>query len=241
MLVAHRAANSPTDVTAPWYGADALELDVHRFRRRLEVRHSKVLWPSAIRWDRWHIVPRATERVRFDEIVASAGADTHLWVDLKGFGSRLTDDVLVRVADRRQTTLSSRSWWILRRASRLPNVRTVHSIGSRYQLRAIRSRWLRGVDAVAIDQRFVDPAVLLDLRRVAAAVFVWGVVDADRAMTLIAGGVHGIIVDGPDLVMEIRSRIDELFPSQAPPQPLEHATVTRHHSGAVLTDMANDR
>jgi hypothetical protein len=80
MLIAHRAANTPSDVAAQWHAADALELDVHRFRGRLEVRHSKVLWPSAIRWDRWQIVPRSTVRVQFDEIVGSAAADTHLWV-----------------------------------------------------------------------------------------------------------------------------------------------------------------
>jgi glycerophosphoryl diester phosphodiesterase len=89
-------------------------------------------------------------------------------------------------------------------------VRTVHSIGSRYQLWAIRSRWLRGVDAVAIDQRLVDQTVLAGLQRVAAAVYVWGVVDVDRALTLIDSGVHGLIVDGADLSMEIRSRLDEL-------------------------------
>jgi hypothetical protein len=123
----------------------------------------------------------------------------------------------------------------------LPNVRTVHSIGSRYQLWAIRSGLVREVDAVAIHQRLVDPTVMSDLRGVASAVYVWGVVDGDRALALIDSGASGIIVDGVALLGEIRSRLDVSSPSAAPTSQRRDRTITTgRRSGAVLADMSHN-
>ena len=51
-LVAHRAGNDPAAMADALAVADTLELDVHLLRGRLDVRHSKVIWPFRIYWER---------------------------------------------------------------------------------------------------------------------------------------------------------------------------------------------
>jgi glycerophosphoryl diester phosphodiesterase len=207
ILVAHRAGNAASEVR-PALAADMIEVDVHHFRNRLEVRHAKVLWPLAARWERWHFVPRHTPRPTLDEILCHAEWETHLWVDLKGFGRRLPEKVLDAVGHRPQTTLSSRAWWILPAPGRHRNVRVVHSIGSRLQLWTLRARGKRSLEAVAIDQRLVDEDTMRRIRGVASTVFVWGVRDVDQALALVAKGADGLIIDGMATLVEIRSRLE---------------------------------
>lgn len=230
-LVAHRAGNSVVDAAGSWPDADALELDVHLFRGRLEVRHAKVLWPLAVRWDRWELLSRSSPRPTLDDILTSIDPDVHLWLDLKGFDRRLTSRVLGEIADRPRSTVSSRSWWLLDGLSnRTENIRVVHSIGNRAQLRARLSRRAARVDAVGISQRLADQRTIDALRRAASATFVWGVRDVARALDLVRSGADGLIVDGSDVVAEIRSRLnsDAERPAPAPAwhrtaqQPLSH-------------------
>jgi hypothetical protein len=63
-LIAHRVGNSLEEVAAAAGRADLVEIDVHLFRGRLEVRHAKVLWPTAILWEQWELVPRPTSAGR---------------------------------------------------------------------------------------------------------------------------------------------------------------------------------
>jgi glycerophosphoryl diester phosphodiesterase len=203
-LVAHRVGNDPTAAGTACPPADAVELDVHLFRRRAEVRHAKVLWPTGVRWERWQLVSRDEPRPTLEDVLASIDRSVALWIDLKGFDRRLTSTVLALVGDRPGTTVSSRSWWILPRAEQPASVRVVHSVGSRLQLRVLRSR-RSPVDAVAIAERLVTPPAMRGLRRVARRIFVWGVHDAGRAGELCALGVDGLIVDGADVLAEISS------------------------------------
>ncbi len=56
-LIAHRAGNEAHLIAPAMVVADTIELDVHLFRRRLEVRHAKVLWPFAVFWEKWELLP----------------------------------------------------------------------------------------------------------------------------------------------------------------------------------------
>jgi hypothetical protein len=207
-LVAHRAAEDTTELSAATHVADLVEIDVHLFRGRLEARHAKVLWPFAIRWDRWHLVPRGSSRPLLDDIVQAVDPDTHLWLDLKGFGRRLTSEVVAVISDRPQTTLSSRSWWILPRQGRHQNVRVVHSVGSRLQLWALRRRAPGSVEAVAIDRRLVDAGSMAALRRVTPTVFVWGVGTLEQGLDGVRAGADGLIVDGIETIVRLRDRFE---------------------------------
>ena len=58
LTVAHRAGNSVRSLReALAAGVDLVEADVHRYRRRLEIRHRKWLGPRHL-WDRGELVRR---------------------------------------------------------------------------------------------------------------------------------------------------------------------------------------
>src|SRR5690606_27401966 len=107
---AHRGGNFVESVAAALAVADAIEIDVHTFRGRLEVRHAKVIWPCSIRWERWYLIPRSDPRPTLAEILAVVPDGSHLWIDLKGFTPRFTRRVLRAVGDRHELTMSARSW-----------------------------------------------------------------------------------------------------------------------------------
>jgi len=194
--VAHRAGNDPHLIAPALAVADAVELDVHLFRGRLEVRHSKVLWPFRIYWEQDEgILPRERPP-RLASILAATPDDAHLWVDVKGFTPRLTRRVLRAVGDR-PVTFSGRSWWVLRAAQRR-GVRTFRSVGSRTQLwLALR---LTHPDGIGLPERFATPGRLTELGRRCSSIAVWAVREPARAAELRDLGVRTLIIDDLDLV-----------------------------------------
>lgn len=198
--IAHRAGNLVTTLVEAAERSDAVELDVHLFRGRLEVRHGKVLWPFARLWERWYLLPVDADRPPLDVIVDAAPDGTHLWLDLKAFTPRLTRRALAVVGDRRPLTVSTRSWWALGLARKQPDIRTMRSVGNRWQ------RWLVGRlrysvhDGVVIHERLVDAGALERLHRRTPTVISWGVTDGDRADELRNMGISGLIVDDLDLI-----------------------------------------
>lgn len=203
-LIAHRAGNRAGLISPAVAVADAIELDVHLFRGRLEVRHTKVLWPLAVYWERWELV-RDEPPVPLAEIVAAAPDGTHLWLDLKGFTPRLARRALEAVGDRRPLTASTRSWWALgplRRAG----VRTFRSVGSRWQLWLVE-RVPIGGDGIVMHQRFATPEVVARLRRRTRQVVVWAIEDADRALAVADLGVTGIIADDLAVLAAVRAGV----------------------------------
>jgi glycerophosphoryl diester phosphodiesterase len=201
-LIAHRAGNHPATLAIAAAVAHAAELDVHRFRRRLEVRHAKVLWPTSILWERWSLVTDA-ERPTLAEILDRLPADTRLWFDLKGFDRRLTRAVLAETAHLSQITMSSRSWWILSPAYGRGSIRTMRSVGNRTQ------RWLAellagrgGPSGTVLHERLARPATIARLRR-QGPVFVWGATGLPRVRELERHGVDGVILDDLGLIREL--------------------------------------
>lgn len=200
-LIAHRAGNRPaTLAAAAAAAAHAVELDVHRFRGRLEVRHAKVLWPTSILWERWELVTD-TERPTLAEILAGVPTDTHLWLDLKGFDRRLTRAVLAATERFTQRTMSSRSWWILTPAH--GTVRTMRSVGNRAQ------RWLaeltarpRGASGTVLHERLARASTITRLQR-RGPVVVWGATTLARVRQLEQHGVDGVILDDLGLIVEL--------------------------------------
>ena len=202
--VAHRAGNLASTVVDGGRRADVVELDVHLFRGRMEVRHGKVLWPFARLWEKWEFLPDDSPRPDLRDILAAAPDDLHLWFDLKGFTGRLTRRVLAEVGDRRPITVSTRNWWILSRARRLDGVRTMKSVGSRWQrLVVTRTRFGSDREGVVIHERLLDAAQLVRLHRRTPTVISWGVTDVDRATELIAMGISGLIVDDLTLIDQV--------------------------------------
>jgi hypothetical protein len=206
-LIAHRAGNEP-GLIGPAIGvADAVELDVHQFRGRLEVRHAKVIWPVRRYWEQWHWVPDPGWH-ELREIDAAAPPGVHLWVDLKGFSSRFTRRVLAEVGNRRPLTMSCRSWWALRPAERQSGVRTLRSVGSARQRWLVQRMGVGGCDGVVMHERLSSVGHVTALKHRYRTVIVWGIDDLDRARAVIAHGVDGIIADDVALLVEIRELLN---------------------------------
>jgi glycerophosphoryl diester phosphodiesterase len=203
-LIAHRAGNEPHLIAPAQLVADTIELDVHLFRGELEVRHAKVLWPFAVFWEKWELVPEAP-RPLLTTILGAAPDDAHLWFDLKGITGRLPKHVLADVGDRRPITMSCRSWWALRSARRTTGIRTFRSVGTRWQLWVVqRVRFSGEDDGIAMHERYASHDVLARLHRRTPNVVVWAVEDLDRALELHEMGVSGIIADDLALLDQLR-------------------------------------
>jgi glycerophosphoryl diester phosphodiesterase len=210
-LIAHRAGNRAEAVGPAAVVADTVEIDVHVFHGRLEVRHTKSLWPTPILWERWY-VDHSRERPLLTEILDEVPDGLGLWLDLKGFTPRLTAKVVRALAERDQAarhalTASCRSWWALPPARRA-GIRTLRSVGTRWQ------RWLalRGTrpcpDGHVVNQALLDADVVAGLRRRHPLVVTWGVTDLARARELVSWGVGGIIADELSLLAAIGDDLD---------------------------------
>jgi hypothetical protein len=192
-IVAHRAGNDLAQLRRTGRARFA-EADVHLRRGRLEVRHLKALGP--ILWDRWYVASPRTPRLELDEVLAAAGSDVVLMLDLKGFRLRLARAVLAELAAHpaiQEIVVCSRSWRLLAPFAADPRVRVVHSVGSRRQLRALRARsGDRRLAGISIHQRLLDEHVVADLRRRAELIVSWPVETAEEATRLGRWGVHGV-------------------------------------------------
>jgi len=195
-IVAHRAGNDLERLRA----AEALRLklveaDVHLFGGRLEVRHRKTVGPLPILWDRWELAPPWAPRLLLDELLAAAGRDTELMLDLKGHDPALPERVLAAIGTsgrRERITICSQDWRLLEPFAAHPEIRVVHSVGSARQLARLRRRD-GALAGVSIHQRLLDAAVVQDLRRRASLVLSWPVESGAEARRLAAWGVQGLI------------------------------------------------
>jgi hypothetical protein len=201
-LIAHRVGNFPDVAEAG--PADLIEADVHLFRGRLELRHEKVLWPTARLWERWHVLPRRSPRRTLPELL-EAGPPAPLLLDLKGVSPRLAHAVLQAVGEHRPLTVATKSWWLLGPFLAAPGVRTFRSVGNRLELALLRhlpSR-LRPHGVVA-HHRLLSASTVMRLRADVDAVWAWGARDRADAEELRSWGVDGLILDDVELIQELR-------------------------------------
>lgn len=189
-VVAHRAGNDLALLRrAQGLGLELIEADVHLYRGRLEVRHLKALGP--LLWDCWYLASPRTPRLTLDELLAAA--DAPLMLDLKG-GRRLGRRVAEAVD--RPLTVCARRWSALEPFAGRDDVRVVHSVGSRRQLRALRRRFAdRRLHGVSIHRRLLDRATVADLRRRAELIVSWPVATHEQARELWGWGVDGVITE----------------------------------------------
>ena len=206
-LIAHRGGNERHLLGPALAVADTVELDVHLFWFRLEVRHAKALWPFPVFWEKWHLMPNVP-RPPLGTILEAAPDDAHLWFDLKGFSTRLPRRLLGEIHDRPHITASCRSWWALRPLRRVARIRTLWSIANRQQLWLVERLSFADLgDGIVMQERLATAEVLSRLRPRASTVIVWGVHDLDRALELHQLGVSGIIADDLDLLADVRRHI----------------------------------
>jgi glycerophosphoryl diester phosphodiesterase len=175
-------------------GADLVEADVHAYRGRLEVRHTKSLGPWWL-WDRGEFLRRRDSRhFEIGRLLAALDGDPRLLLDLKGIHPRLASKVAAALRTHGPATVCTQHWWMLRAFCDLPQVRFVLSAGSRRGLRRLRARLrARPSYGVCVHRRLLTPELVTELRRGAEVVFTWPVDTADALVDARRLGVDGVI------------------------------------------------
>jgi glycerophosphoryl diester phosphodiesterase len=197
-LIAHRAGNDLARLRkAETLGFELVEADVRLWRGRAEIRHLKTLGPIPILWDRWELASPLAPRLALGQLLEAVGPRTELLLDLKGRDPRLSKLVLGELAGRRtRVTVCARRWRLLEPFAAHPGVRTIHSVGTTWELVRLRRRFSgRRVGGISIHERLLDAATLADLRRLTSFVMTWPVNSVHRAHELMALGVDGLISD----------------------------------------------
>lgn len=208
LVVAHRAGNDLAGLArAAAAGADIVELDVHPYRGRLEVRHTKTLGPAPVLWDRWYLADGLAPALHLEEVLAAmaaAPAAPTPMIDLKGGDPRLAG-LVGECLDRawpagRPVLVCGRVWRTLARLAGRPGVGVVHSAGSPRQLRRLLARFPEGpgLEGASVHMRLLDPGTVAALRARTPLVLTWPVNDPGDARRLAGWGVTGLISDVPE-------------------------------------------
>jgi len=200
LAVAHRAGNSLTDFRlAAEAGVDLVEADVHLFRGRLEVRHSKSVPLLPWLWDRWYLERKRDARLVLPDLLAEVEPGTALMLDLKGPHPGLAPAVasLLRDLDPvHEVTVCTRNWWMLGAFAGMGRVRVVHSArGARELTRLRRLLTRRATFGVSVHRSLLSPGVVADLHRHAEVVMTWPVSTPDELGEVLDLGVTGVISD----------------------------------------------
>jgi len=209
-VVAHRAGNDLAMLRhAEGLAPRLVEADLHLRRGRVEVRHLKTMGPVPLLWDRWRLAPGWTPRLELRALLAAAAPSTELMLDLKGRDVRLSRRVAEALACELRAprvTVCARNWALLEPLVGCEDVRLVHSVGSRRQLRALRRRFAgRRLEGISIHRDLLDASTVADLRTRADVVMTWPVASPDEARALAGWGVNGVITE----------RFDALVPALA--------------------------
>ncbi len=195
-LIGHRAGNTRAGVESIRSIADTAELDVHIHRGQLVVRHAKRLWFTSRLWERWYMLPPGTQVPVLDDALGWIGTGTGLWIDCKGISGRLPEEAVRAAADHLPLTLSTKSWWTLRRVVGRSGVRTIRSAGNRFELFLLRFLPSRlAMDGVVVHSRLLSPRLVASLHRRHGQVFSWSIEDESVARRLITWGLDGLIID----------------------------------------------
>ena len=208
LAIAHRFGNGLARLKeAEAAGADLVEADVWLYRGQLEVRHSKTMGPIPLLWDRWSLEPASRPRLSLAELASAAAPGTELMLDLKGRAAGLSQAVIremERVAPGRAYAVCSQGWDLLAPFEPLPHVRVIHSVGNRRALGEVLKR-LSGEahHAISVNQKFLDAAVVRDLRQAAPTVMTWPINSVQLLRRVQEWGVTGATTDRLEVVRAI--------------------------------------
>ena len=213
LAVAHRAGNDLTALhAAVALGADVLEADVHRYRGRLEMRHSKALGPLPWLWDAGELTSTAVPQLLLAEMMAAHGGRSTLMLDLKGPGSvgrhvaEAIHDQAIHVGGPDAPVLVCSRWW--------PGVdafggrrwaRPVLSARNQVELLRLRRR-IRGARApygVSVHRSLLTRDVVAALHEKVELVMTWPVNDVETLDEVLALGVTGVISDESEILRAV--------------------------------------
>ena len=199
ITVAHRAGNNVADLRAALDApVDLVEADVHLYLGALEVRHRKAIGRHLF-WEMWTEVNRRRNLVipELTDVLAAAGGDPRLMLDLKGPSHAVAPRVaavLREAAPDVPVAVCTKQWRMLDAFDADPHVRRVLSASNSLQLNRLRARLRRRpAYGVSVRRQLLTPAIVTELRRTTDMVLVWPV-DTEAALEHARRlGVTGVI------------------------------------------------
>lgn len=201
--VAHRAGNALELLSSSLTdGADLVEADVHLYRGRLEIRHTKTMGPLPWLWDRWYVVSARLPRLSLAELAAALPAERRLMLDLKGWqpwlGTRVAA-AMAAAAPGVPYVACSRHWRMLDAFDALDHVDVVHSVRSRAELVRLPRRLARHRSwGVAVHRELLPRIDVPALLTTVDVLLTWPVNTRDELAQVVAHGVTGVITDDLD-------------------------------------------
>jgi len=208
LVIAHRAGNTVAVANgAIAAGADLIETDVWRFRKRLEIRHLKTMGPVPLLWDRWELHPGWHPRLQLADLIQHVPVDRRLFLDLKGEDQQLGTEIVRTVQDlqpERQIIVCGRTWGQLDRIVDHPGVAVFYSVGSDEELATIWGRLKRmRHPAVSINCRYLTPELMRRFRDFGATIVSWPINSIDSARKFHEMGVDGFTSDNLVLIRRL--------------------------------------
>ena len=210
LTVAHRAGNAlPALHAAAELGVDVIELDVHSWRGRLEVRHARTAGRLPVLWDGWRLHRGWKPRLELAEVLTEAlrvaGPGTRLMLDLKGSGAGVGHEVARSVHDlaaERDVLVCGRHWPALAPFGALPYAQVLLSARTPRELAALRARVAdgglvggKGAYGASIHRSLLTRPLLEELHRRLQVVLTWPVNTPAALAEVLAVGATGVISD----------------------------------------------
>ncbi len=209
LAIAHRAGNSLSALRgAVELGADVLEADVHAFRGRLEVRHSKSLGPLPWLWDKWELTSTSLAQLQLGELLAATDAGPTLMLDLKGAGGVgiAVAEALRRRHPERPVLVCSRWWPGVDAFAGQRGVRPVLTARTRVELQRLRHHVRSHAPyGVSLHRSLLTAAVVAELSERVELVMTWPVNDTVALREVLARGVTGVISDEAEILQAVLS------------------------------------
>ena len=201
--IAHRAGNALDLLRHSLAsGADLIEADVHLYRGRLEIRHTKTMGPLPWLWDRWYVVSARLPRLQLADLAAELPADRRLMLDLKGWHPWLGRRVAAAMhaaAPGVPYVVCSRHWRMLDAFDGLDHVDVVHSVRSKAELARLPHRLSgRRSWGVAVHRELLPRMDVPALLQSVDALLTWPVNTVDVLADVASHGVTGVISDDLD-------------------------------------------
>ncbi len=215
-MIAHRAGNSVALAEgALAAGADLIETDVWRFRKRLEIRHVKTMGPVPLLWDRWELHPGWGSRFQLKGLIETIPADRRLFLDLKGDDPKLGTEIVETIQalqPARQIIVCGRTWPQLDRIVGHLDVTVFYSVGSDEELANIWGR-LKPMrhPAVSINCRYLTPELMRRFKEAGATVVSWTINTIEDAKRFHEMGVDGFTSDNLLLIQRIAHLREKAF------------------------------
>lgn len=210
LAIAHRAGNDLATLRAAAdLGADVIEADVHLHRGRLEVRHTKTLWPLPWLWDAGQLYPVDLEQLQLGPLLDALPPRQTVMLDLKGVG-RAGAEVARAVHARspeHPLWVCARWWPSVLPFEGLPWARVLLSARGRTELARLRRRLARPGGSrpygVSVHLSLLTPEVVAELQARGQTVLTWPVDDPAALARARAVGVDGVITKDLAIVAEV--------------------------------------